>query len=142
MELDHVVLWVADPLASLAFYVDVVGLAPVRGQEFRDGRAPFPSARVNAGSIIDLTPQADSAAVDEMTKADASAGHPVNHVCLAMSRAEYEALDRRLAARGVDTSARRVETYGARALAPVAFYFQDPDGNVIEARHYDRSAPA
>lgn len=142
MDLDHVVVWVEDPLKSLDFYVNVIGLTPVRGEEFRTGEAPFPSARVNAGSIIDLTPKADASAVDTMTKTGASAGFPVNHVCLAMSRTEYEQLADRLAAAGVDTSSRRVETYGARALAPVAFYFQDLDGNVIEARHYDRSEAA
>ena len=37
MELDHVVIWVDDPLKSLDFYVNVVGLTPVRGEEFRVG---------------------------------------------------------------------------------------------------------
>jgi hypothetical protein len=36
-KLDHVVLWVADPLRSLEFYEQVVGLAPVRADEFREG---------------------------------------------------------------------------------------------------------
>jgi glyoxylase I family protein len=139
MELDHVVLWVADPIASLDFYVDLVGLAPVRGDEYRKGDAPFPSVRVAEGSIIDLTALSDVPGVNEMTKVDNSAGHPVNHLCIAMSRNEYNDLADRLEAHGVDTSARRIETYGARALAPEAFYFSDPDGNVIEARHYDRS---
>lgn len=139
MELDHVVLWVADPIASLDFYVGIVGLAPVRGDEYRKGEAPFPSVRVAEGSIIDLTAISDSADVNTMTKVAGSAGHPVNHVCIAMSEAEYVALAQRLEDHGVDTSARRVETYGARALAPEAFYFSDPDGNVIEARHYERS---
>jgi len=43
-----------------------------------------------------------------------SAGHPVDHVCLELSKAEYDALDRRLQAEGVDTSARLKRTYGAR----------------------------
>lgn len=136
MELDHVVIWVDDPLKSLDFYVGVVGLAPVRAEEFRAGTAPFPSVRVAEGSIIDLTARADAAAVDSMTRTDGASGHPVNHVCLAMSRAEYEALAGRLEAHGVDTSSRRVDTYGARGSAPEAFYFHDADGNVIEARHY------
>jgi glyoxylase I family protein len=136
MELDHVVIWVADPLRSLDFYVHVVGLAPVRADEFRSGTAPFPSVRVTEGSIIDLTPRGDAAAVDTMTKTTGTAGHPVNHICIAMSGDEYAALSGRLEAHGVDTSSRRVETYGARGLAPHAFYFRDPDDNVIEARHY------
>ena len=47
-KLDHVVLWVADPLRSLEFYENVVGLAPVRADEFREGKAPFPSVRVSS----------------------------------------------------------------------------------------------
>lgn len=136
MELDHVVIWVDDPLRSLDFYVGVVGLAPVRGEDFRAGEAPFPSVRVSEGSIIDLTPRADAAAVNAMTLTGNSAGFPVNHVCIAMSAEEYQALSDRLDANGVDTSARRITTYGARGLAPHAFYFRDPDDNVIEARYY------
>jgi glyoxylase I family protein len=137
MDLDHVVIWVADPLRSLDFYVEVVGLEPVRDEEYRAGQAPFPSVRVAASAIIDLTPRADAAAVNAMTKAGESAGFPVNHVCIAMSAEEYVALSDRLEAHGVDTSARRIVTYGARGWAPHAFYFRDPDNNVIEARYYD-----
>ena len=71
------------------------------------------------------------------TKAAGSAGHPVNHVCLALSRTEFDELERRLQAEGVDTSARLNRSYGARGRAPHAFYFADPDGNVLEARYYE-----
>jgi hypothetical protein len=47
-KLDHVVLWVAEPLRSLEFYERVGGLIPVRADEFREGKAPFPSVRVSA----------------------------------------------------------------------------------------------
>jgi catechol 2,3-dioxygenase-like lactoylglutathione lyase family enzyme len=47
-KLDHVVLWVADPFRSLEFYERVVGLTPVRADEFREGKAPFPSVRVSS----------------------------------------------------------------------------------------------
>jgi glyoxylase I family protein len=128
MRLDHVVLWTKDPRAAVDFYTKVVGLAPVRFSEFEAGEAPFPSVRVCADSMIDLMPL-------EMGKG--SAGHPVNHVCLALSRAEYDALEARLRAAGVDTSARREHNFGARGWAPQAFYFADPDGNVVEARYYE-----
>jgi glyoxylase I family protein len=137
MDLDHVVIWVDDPLKSLDFYVNVVGLEPVRGEEYRAGEAPFPSVRINATSIIDLTARDGAPDVDAMTKTSKTAGFPVNHVCISVSKEEYEALDARLTAHGVDTSSRRVVTYGARGNAPHAFYFSDPDNNVIEARYYE-----
>jgi glyoxylase I family protein len=128
MRLDHIVLWTKDPRAAMDFYTRVIGLAPVRFSEFEAGEAPFPSVRVCADSIIDLVP---------LAMAEGGAGQPVNHVCLALSRAEYDALDRRLQAADVDISARRNHNFGARGWAPQVFYFSDPDGNVVEARYYE-----
>jgi len=54
MDVDHVVLWVNSPKDSLDFFVDVVGLRPVRAQEFEERTAPFPSVRVNETTILDL----------------------------------------------------------------------------------------
>jgi glyoxylase I family protein len=100
----------------------------VRFSEFDAGEAPFPSVRVCEDSLIDLMP---------LEMANGSAGHPINHVCLALSRAEYDALAARLQAAGVDTSARMDHNFGAQGWAPQAFYFADPDGNVVEARYYE-----
>jgi glyoxylase I family protein len=135
--LDHVVVWTKDLQASMNFYSKVIGLAPVRFDEYGAGEAPFPSVRVCEDSIIDLMPVARAVATDFQTKVGGSAGHPVNHVCLAMSKSEYDELDQRLQEAGVDTSARLSPTYGARGWAPQGFYFADPDGNVIEARYYE-----
>jgi len=134
---DHVVLWTDDPLRAVDFYERVVGLTPVRVEEFRGGQAPFPSVRVSAGSILDLMARPMAPIVDAMTGSDASAGHPVNHVCLSMTQAEFTALRERLAAHDVPMSAMTQQSFGAQGLAPNAFYFRDPDGNVVEARHYD-----
>lgn len=137
MRLDHIVLWTTDPRAAVDFYTQVVGLAPVRVSEFEAGDAPFPSVRVSADSIIDLLPRDSVADTETLTGGPGSAGHRVNHVCLAMTRAEYDALDQRLQAAGVDTSARLNRSYGARGWAPQGYYFADPDGNVVEARYYE-----
>jgi catechol 2,3-dioxygenase-like lactoylglutathione lyase family enzyme len=137
MRLDHVVLWTKNPRVSMDFYTRVVGLAPVRFSEFDAGEAPFPSVRVCADSIIDLSPVESIPGTETLTRIEGSAGHPVNHVCLALSKAEYEALDRRLQAEGVDTSARLSGSFGARGRAPQGYYFADPDGNVVEARYYE-----
>ncbi|MDC8994436.1 VOC family protein [Mycobacterium marinum] len=137
MRLDHIVLWTTDPRAAVDFYTQVVGLAPVRVSEFEAGDAPFPSVRVSADSIIDLLPRDSVADTEILTGGPGSAGHRVNHVCLAMTKAEYDALDQRLQAAGVDTSARLNRSYGARGWAPQGYYFADPDGNVVEARYYE-----
>lgn len=119
------------------FYSRVVGLAPVRFAEFEAGDAPFPSVRVCEDSVIDLLPQASAAGTESMTRIAGSAGHPVNHVCIALSKSEYDALDQRLQAEGVDTSVRLSPAFGAQGWAPQGFYFADPDGNVLEARYYE-----
>jgi catechol 2,3-dioxygenase-like lactoylglutathione lyase family enzyme len=137
MRLDHVVLWTKSPSISMDFYTRVVGLEPVRFDEFEVGEAPFPSVRVCADSIIDLMPAESVSATETLTRIEGSAGHPVNHVCLALSKAEYDALDRRLQAEGVDTSARLNQSFGAQGWAPQGYYFADPDGNVVEARYYE-----
>lgn len=125
MRLDHIVLWTKDPPAAVDFYSRVVGLTPLRYSEFEAGDAPFPSVRVSQDTIIDLMPL------------DGRDGQPVNHICLALSKSEFDALDERLRAEGVDTSNRLTNSYGAQGWAPRTFYFADPDGNVVEARYYD-----
>src|SRR4051812_13093707 len=108
VRLDHLVLWVADPVRSLAFYVDVVGLSAERAEEFGAGKAPFPSVRISEDSLIDLMPAKMAAMLNKIAGAKVpvaanAAGHPVNHVCLAMAEADYTALRARLTAHGVDT---------------------------------------
>ena len=137
MRLDHVVLHVADPAASAEWFHRVVGLAPVRLEEYRSGKAPFPSVRVSEDAIIDLSPLSAAPDLELATRTPGSVGHRVNHVCIALTRAEYDALDQRLRADGRDTSARVRPTYGARGWAPENFYFTDLDGNVLEARYYE-----
>src|SRR5256885_12522089 len=51
---DHVVLVVADVERSLAWYVDVLGGAPVRVEEWRAGGAPFPSVRLGHTAVLDI----------------------------------------------------------------------------------------
>jgi catechol 2,3-dioxygenase-like lactoylglutathione lyase family enzyme len=140
MRVDHIVIWVADARRSIDFYERVVGLEGVRGEEFRAGKVPFASMRLSEDTILDLMPDAMAAPLNAMgarfsATVAASAGHRIHHVCLAMSRAEHEALRARIEADGGKTVPMR-DQFGARGVAPEAFYFHDPDGNVFEARHY------
>jgi catechol 2,3-dioxygenase-like lactoylglutathione lyase family enzyme len=134
--LDHVVLWSDDPVRAVEFYTRVLGLAPVRLAEFQAGTAPFPSVRISPSTILDVMARAAAPIVDGMAGAEGSAGHRVNHVCLAMTQEEYHALRGRLEVNGVAMSNPMEQSFGAQGLAPQAFYFRDPDGNVLEARYY------
>lgn len=141
MQVDHVVLWVEDARRALEFYSRVIGLAGVRAEEFLAGTAPFPSVRVSESSILDLVPAIGAPLVRGFTgeTRPTAAGQPLNHVCLSMDRAEFVALAARLSAEGIAIHRVGDQSFGARGSSSHWFYFQDPDGNVIEARHYDES---
>jgi catechol 2,3-dioxygenase-like lactoylglutathione lyase family enzyme len=117
--LDHIVLNVSDIERSLGFYCDQLGLEPVRVEEWRERRAPFPSVRVDAGTIIDLL-------------ATPRTGTNADHFCLVVAPTDFTSL----AASGhfevVDGPGPR---FGARGTA-TSLYIRDPDGNTIELRYY------
>ncbi len=135
-QIDHVVVWVGDPLAAVDFYQDVVGLAGLRVAEYRDGKAPFPSLRVSDNSLIDLMARSGAPKLDASYGTEGTAGNLINHICLAMDHADFVSLRERLEARGIRILATMAQSFGARGLAPETFYFCDPDSNVIEARYY------
>jgi catechol 2,3-dioxygenase-like lactoylglutathione lyase family enzyme len=114
---DHVVINTSDTDALLAFYCDELGLEPVRVDEWRRGEVLFPSARVNAQTIIDFFPA-------ERT------GENMNHICLVI---EPEDLDS-IAARFPDAQ-RADGLFGAQGFAS-SVYLKDPDGNTVELRYY------
>ncbi|MFD6321923.1 VOC family protein [Streptomyces sp. NPDC058442] len=135
--LDHVVLWVRDPIAAVGFYEEAVGLAPVRVTDFAAGEVPFPSVRVNEETLLDLMPLTMAERMTMLPGAADSSGHPVNHVCLSLPADGFEALRGRLEERSVPVTDFSHDSFGARGPARRSFYFRDPDGNVLEARHYD-----
>jgi catechol 2,3-dioxygenase-like lactoylglutathione lyase family enzyme len=137
MQLDHLVLWVEDPLRSAEFFERVVGLAAVRIDEYRAKQTLFPSVRVNESTIIDLIPRSAVPMISAIPGAAGTAGHLTNHICLAMTEAEFHALKQRLEEHGTPPGRFMENQFGARGLAPRAFYFKDLDGNVLEARHYE-----
>ena len=119
--LDHLVLNVADTERSLAFYLGELGLSPVRVDEWRRGEVFFASVRLDDTTIIDLLEVAPD-------------GRNVDHLCLVIEEQDLQELadsgrfdvmdgpDQRFGAQGDGTS----------------LYVRDPDGNVVELRHYGR----
>jgi catechol 2,3-dioxygenase-like lactoylglutathione lyase family enzyme len=117
--LDHVVLNVADVERSLAWYCDELGLQGVRVDEWRRGEILFPSVRVDDATIIDLL-QADRT------------GQNVDHICLVIESTD---LDRLKASGRFDVVGGPARLFGARGEGQ-GLYVRDPDGNVVELRHY------
>ena len=116
---DHVVLDVADVERALAFYLDDLGLAPVRVDEWRRGEAPFPSARANEHTILDFVGAAPT-------------GENMNHFCLVVEPTDFDALAVSGRFTVVDGPGVR---FGARGNG-TSLYVRDPDGNTVELRYY------
>jgi catechol 2,3-dioxygenase-like lactoylglutathione lyase family enzyme len=121
-EFDHLVLGCADVERTLGWYVDRLGLAPDRVDEWRRGEAPFPSVRVNADTIIDLIP----------ASGPISEGDRLDHICLVVEATDLAAL---VASGEFDVVEGPVHRSGARGVG-TSLYVRDPDGLVVELRHY------
>ena len=118
--LDHIVLVVSDVERSLAWYCRELGLSGVRVEEWRQGKAPFPSARVDDATIIDFIPGEGD-------------GNPnLDHLCLVIEPVDFDALAKSKRFDVVSGPGRR---FGARGDA-TSLYVRDPDGLIVELRYY------
>ena len=129
VDMDHIVLRVKDVDQALRFYIDVLGLAPLRVEEYRAGKVPFPCARVSDGTIIDLLPIQDWKPVGDGSR-------NLDHYCLTIEPTDMAQLGDHLRQLGVtvvsDAPAPRA---GARGIGN-SIYIKDFEDNVIELRHY------
>jgi catechol 2,3-dioxygenase-like lactoylglutathione lyase family enzyme len=118
VDVDHVVLNVADAERSLAFYTDALGLTPLRVDEWRRGEVLFPSVRVTPSFILDLleTPRT---------------GVNADHLCLVVDPVDLAAV----AASGFTVVDGPATRFGAQGEG-TSLYVLDPDGNTVELRHY------
>jgi catechol 2,3-dioxygenase-like lactoylglutathione lyase family enzyme len=117
--LDHIVLVCADVERTLQWYTQVLGLAPVRVDEWRRGQALFPSVRISDDTIVDLIPGIQPAG-------------RLDHFCVVVEPVDLDAL---AASGGFDVVDGPDRRYGARGDG-TSLYIRDPDGNVVELRHY------
>ena len=120
--LDHLVLVVADVERCVAWYRDVLGLEALRLDRWRAGEVPFPSLRVDEGTIIDVV------AGDR----DPSVRGNLDHFCLVVEPVDLAAVRD---GGGFDVVEGPATRWGARGDA-TSLYVRDPDGNVVELRSY------
>jgi catechol 2,3-dioxygenase-like lactoylglutathione lyase family enzyme len=116
---DHIVLTVADTERSLAWYCGELGLSGERVEEWRRGEVPFPSVRLDATTVIDLL-------------AGERIGENVPHFCLVTEPTDFEAVAASGRFEVVDGP---IRLWGAQGWG-TGIYVRDPDGNVVELRHY------
>jgi len=132
-QMDHIVLNIEDNEKMIGFYAEVLELETERLQDFRAGEVPFPSVRLNAHTVIDLFPKKLWNG-----RACQNDGRPhLNHFCFSLERPAWDALCGRLTAHGIDIKEGPVNRWGAHGTG-VSIYFQDPEGNLIEARYYEK----
>ena len=127
-EMDHIVLRNKDVEESLRFYTDVLGLQAERVAEWRAGEVRFPSARINADTIIDFfgTDQ-DPIGKDGVKNQD--------HFCMVIEPTDMEELKAKFEAMGGEIQAGPGKRWGSHGDG-ISLYIYDPDGNVVELRHY------
>ncbi len=120
--LDHVVVICSDVEASLAFYAGVLGLEAIDVQAWRDKKAFFPSVRIDDTTIIDLLHGEPD-------------GRNTDHICLVIEPTDMHALAART---DLDVVEGPVQRGGARGVG-WSVYVRDPDGNLLELKHYGHS---
>jgi catechol 2,3-dioxygenase-like lactoylglutathione lyase family enzyme len=130
-ELDHIVLNVGDIERSLQFYTGVMGLKAERLEEFRSGKAGFPSVRINADTIIDLFPVRGR----QSRPSDGEPAGNLNHFCMVTGKEDFAGIVDYLKDNNISIREGPVSRWGARGRA-TSVYFLDPDGNEIEIRCY------
>ena len=103
VEMDHIVLRVKDVERALHFYTEIIGLAPYRVEEYRSGQVPFPCARINGHTIIDLLPWTQDEPVGDGPR-------NMDHFCLTIEPTDLVGLSESLKGQGVDRRERRARS--------------------------------
>ena len=127
-EMDHIVLRNKDVEESLRFYTEVLGLEAERVDKWRAGEIRFPSARINADTIIDFFGSDQEPIGKEGSKNQ-------DHFCMGIEPIDMEELKVKCEAMGVAIQAGPGKRWGSHGDG-ISLYIYDPDDNVVELRHY------
>ncbi len=127
-EMDHIVVRNKDVEVSLKFYTEVLGMKAERVEQWRAGEIRFPSARINADTIIDFFgSDQEPISKDGIKNQD--------HFCMVIEPTDMEELKSKFEAMGVEIQAGPGKRWGSHGDG-ISLYIYDPDDNVVELRHY------
>ncbi len=90
--------------------------------------------RLNADTVIDLFPK------KLWAKQPGQQRGLLNHLCMAVSKSQWQALHERLLEHQVEIETGPVPRWGAHGLG-TSIYFRDPEGTLLEARYYESKTP-
>ena len=127
-EMDHIVLRNKDVEESLRFYTEVLGLQAERVDRWRAGEIRFPSARINADTIIDFFGSDQEPIGKEGIKNQ-------DHFCMVIEPTDMEELKNKFVEMGVAIQPGPGKRWGSHGDG-ISLYIYDPDDNVVELRHY------
>ena len=127
-EMDHIVLRNKDVEESLRFYTEVLGLQAERVDRWRAGEIRFPSARINADTIIDFFGSDQEPIGKEGIKNQ-------DHFCMVIEPTDMDELKNKFVEMGVAIQAGPGKRWGSHGDG-ISLYIYDPDDNVVELRHY------
>ena len=131
--MDHIVLNVEDDKNMINFYSKIMMLETERLEEYLSGEVPFASVRLNLDTIIDLFPKKMWQSTATLSE---GARRNLNHFCISLSKQAWKNLANRLNDNSIDIEEGPVPRWGAHGTG-ISIYFRDPEGNLIEARHYE-----
>ena len=127
-EMDHIVLRVKDVEESLRFYCETLGMQSERVDQWKAGEVRFPSARLNADTIIDFfASDQETIGKDGVKNQD--------HYCMVIEPTDMDELKAKFEAMGVKIQAGPGQRWGSHGDG-TSLYIYDPDNNVVELRHY------
>ncbi len=133
--IDHVVLRVRNPRASIAFYRDVLGCNVIRE------RPDLGLIHIRAGaSMIDLV-DVDGELGRRGGAAPGQDARNVDHVCLRIEPFDETSLRQHLVTRGAIPIGPVSRNFGAEGEG-LSLYIRDPDGNIVELKGPADSAGA
>ena len=101
----------------------------LRLDEFRAGNVRFPSARLNADTIIDFFPSPDQPPIGKEGIKNQ------DHFCMVIEPQDMEALKSQCLSLGIEVQQGPGTRWGAHGNG-TSLYIYDPDDNVVELRHY------